>query len=173
MLFTYVSIFYLPLAFCAVSSLQYLPLDIFIQYPDTLINKAIWAIPNINDSETRNPFIITSVIVGFITLFISFNLENITTLGWRLYQGWRAKVVQDMQSLIGQHWEERGNKLESTNNARSSLPSEWWLIGYCFWRIGINIRALYRRMKWRMSPKPSDTLVKIRDIEVEGDSINN
>ncbi|KUL83782.1 hypothetical protein ZTR_06613 [Talaromyces verruculosus] len=77
MLFTYVSILYLPLAFCA----------------------SIWAIPNIADSDTRNPFIITSVVVGFISLLISFNLENITTLGWRLYEGLRAKVVQEMQGL--------------------------------------------------------------------------
>ncbi|PCH05679.1 Hypothetical protein PENO1_021120 [Penicillium occitanis (nom. inval.)] len=124
MLFTYVSIFYLPLAFCA----------------------AIWAIPNIADSDTRNPFIITSVIVGFITLLISFNLENITTLGWRLYEGWRTTVVKDMQFVDDDLWRERGNRLESINNPSSSLPSEWWLVGYWFWRLGAKVRSLdYRR----------------------------
>uniref|UniRef100_A0A093V638 Serine/threonine-protein phosphatase 6 regulatory ankyrin repeat subunit B n=1 Tax=Talaromyces marneffei PM1 TaxID=1077442 RepID=A0A093V638_TALMA len=146
MLFTYVSIFYLPLAFCA----------------------AIWAIPNITDSATRNPFIITSAIVGFITLLISFNLENISTLCWRLYQGWRAKVVQDMQFVGNDYWMERGNKLESIDTPRSNFPSEWWLIWYAFWRL---VRALYYRKKQKLAVRKLERRVKDQDIEVESGSM--
>ncbi|KAJ2986733.1 hypothetical protein NUW58_g4888 [Xylaria curta] len=55
MLLTYVSIFYLPLGYCS----------------------ALWAIPNITDGGTRTPFIITSTIVGLVTLLVAFNLEKL------------------------------------------------------------------------------------------------
>lgn len=76
-------------------------------------------------------------------MVISFNLENITTLAWRLYEGWRAKVVKDMQSANDDHWRERGNRLVSINNPSSSFPSEWWLVGYWFWKQGIKLRDLF------------------------------
>ncbi|KAL7792023.1 ankyrin repeat-containing domain protein [Trichoderma ceciliae] len=64
MLFTYVSIFYLPLGFCA----------------------ALWAIPDITDSGTRTPFIITCITVGLITLLVTFNMGRIAEMMRRVLQ---------------------------------------------------------------------------------------
>jgi hypothetical protein len=80
-----------------------------------------------------------------VTLFISFNLENITPLGWKLYQGWRAKLVKDMQHDT-HLWRHRGDELEAIN-ASSSFPSEWWLLGYMMYKPVDRFRALFTRRK--------------------------
>lgn len=103
MLLTYVSIFYLPLAFCAVSSLAspcHHSIQNFSAYQEDaeLYEKALWAIPNITDSGTRGPFVITSAIVGLITLLVVFNLENIAGSMGKVYQCWRDKVLGHMRS---------------------------------------------------------------------------
>lgn len=54
-LLTYISIFYLPLGFCA----------------------ALWAVPSIDDSKTRIPFVITTSLICLITFVVVFNLNNI------------------------------------------------------------------------------------------------
>jgi hypothetical protein len=48
--------------------------------------KALWAIPDIADSGTRNPFIITAVMVGLATYVTVYNLENISGVLGRVYQ---------------------------------------------------------------------------------------
>jgi hypothetical protein len=48
--------------------------------------KALWAIPDITDSGTRNPFIITAVMVGLATYLTVYNLENISGVVRRAYQ---------------------------------------------------------------------------------------
>ncbi|KAL7946987.1 ankyrin repeat-containing domain protein [Trichoderma barbatum] len=64
MLLTYVSIFYLPLGFCA----------------------ALWAIPNISDTSTRTPFIVIAAIVSLVTLLVTFNMEKIAATVHKGYQ---------------------------------------------------------------------------------------
>ncbi|EED14695.1 ankyrin repeat-containing protein, putative [Talaromyces stipitatus ATCC 10500] len=131
MLFTYVSIFYLPLAFCA----------------------AIWAIPNITESDTRNPFIITSVIVGFVTLFISFNLDNIAGLVQKLYRYWRKRLVQDMEN-DNHYWRERGEELGADGPSSSPTPSDWLLLGYLIHRLVDKSQGiLFRRKRTEDSQK--------------------
>ncbi|TQW02310.1 corA-like mg2+ transporter protein domain-containing protein [Cordyceps javanica] len=62
-LLTYVSIFYLPLAFCA----------------------SLWAIPSITSPHTQTAFVVTAVLVAFATYMTVFNLENLVRLPWYLY----------------------------------------------------------------------------------------
>ncbi|KAM0168178.1 hypothetical protein ACHAPF_011254 [Botrytis cinerea] len=111
-LLTYVSIFYLPLAFCA----------------------ALWAIPNITDSGTRNPFITTSIIVGFVTYMIVFNLGNIANHCTRLYEPYRTSVIKHMGSdnTTKSKWEKLTKKFESSFGPKRSdgEPSEWWILIY-------------------------------------------
>jgi hypothetical protein len=76
--------------------------------------------------------VITSTIVGLITLVIAFNLENIVGLAEKLYHGWRAKLVRDMRS--DNRWKERGEELQEFNSTRKT-PSEWWIFGYVIYRI--------------------------------------
>lgn len=139
MLLTYVSIFYLPLAYCAVSisTLLHIPLPeksycLYQTRTDKVSRQALWAIPNILDTGTKIPFIISSVVVALVTLIIAFNLENLTGLIGRVYHNWRAKLVGDMKN--DSHWKERGDKLQQSVIARER-PSEWLLLGYVMHRI--------------------------------------
>ncbi|TGO34102.1 hypothetical protein BHYA_0212g00060 [Botrytis hyacinthi] len=110
-LLTYVSIFYLPLAFCA----------------------ALWAIPNITSSGTRSPFIITTVLVG------SGVIKQICKKSPDDKESWRAderasssfrctrrvNPVNDFES----EWEKRAQSFESTFGPKrgDGKPSEWWI----------------------------------------------
>lgn len=108
-LLTYVSIFYLPLAFCA----------------------ALWAIPNITDSVTRDPFILTTVIVGFVTYMIVFNLGNIVNQSKGIYEPYRSKVIKQAsgKSSDDSKWKKRTEMFESTFSPKKGdgEPSEWWI----------------------------------------------
>lgn len=90
-LLTYVTIFYLPLAFCAVSlsilrKLAAIILSMGIVLTSVFRLKALRAIPDIADSGTRNPLIITAVMVGLATYVTVYNLENILGVLGRAYQ---------------------------------------------------------------------------------------
>ncbi|KAL7935803.1 hypothetical protein V8C35DRAFT_262360 [Trichoderma chlorosporum] len=93
MLLTYVSIFYLPLGFCA----------------------ALWAIPNITDDGTRTPFILTATMVSLITLLVTFNMEKIAVI---IQRGYRY-----FGSYIAKQWDHVASKWKETKEAQfSSLP---------------------------------------------------
>jgi hypothetical protein len=100
------------------------------------------------DSGTRNPFIITAVIVGFITYIIVFNLGNIAELSRRTYHHRRKKLLEAMREDPG--WKKRGDKFEEfrPDNDRKT-QSEWWIIVYQIW-------TLVPKMK-KSGNSPSDT----------------
>ncbi|TGO44491.1 hypothetical protein BOTNAR_0812g00010 [Botryotinia narcissicola] len=135
-LLTYVSIFYLPLVFCA----------------------ALWAIPNITSSGTRSPFILTTILVGFVTYMIVFNLGNIVKQSRRVYEPYRLGVIKqickqspdDKESWradehasssfrcarrvnplndLDSEWEKRAQRFESIFGPKrgDGEPSEWWI----------------------------------------------
>lgn len=120
-LLTYVSLFYLPLAFCA----------------------ALWAIPNITDKSTRNPFIVTAVVVGFVTYAIVFNLDNIARSCSRVYLGRRTRLVNQMQNnATSPYWRERGASLEVFQpNEDYRTSSKWWVVAY-------QVQTWARQVKW-------------------------
>ncbi|KAM0185492.1 hypothetical protein ACHAPC_005087 [Botrytis cinerea] len=105
-LLTYVSIFYLPLAFCA----------------------ALWAIPNIQESSTKGPFITTTFIVGAITYAIVLNMDFISQKIDANYSPQRQRLVDHMQKDNSEWWRETGERFEvfkPTNE--SKVPTEWWI----------------------------------------------
>jgi hypothetical protein len=106
-----------------------------------LYKQALWAIPDITESGTRNHFVITSTIVGLITLFVAFNLENIAGSTGKLYYCWRDMVVEDMQD--NNRWKERGEELRHLGPTRRT-PSEWWLLGYLMYKSLEKIKSLAR-----------------------------
>ncbi|RHZ49632.1 hypothetical protein CDV55_102505 [Aspergillus turcosus] len=111
-LLTYVSIFYLPLAFCA----------------------ALWAIPNITDSSTRNAFAAASVAVGFFTYTIVFNLENVVNFLGGKYHAYRSGVVNQMLQ-DSSPWQ------ESQPSTNRNVSSEWWILLYRMRVLMENLRA--------------------------------
>ncbi|PMD32625.1 hypothetical protein L207DRAFT_440287 [Hyaloscypha variabilis F] len=104
-LLTYVSIFYLPLAFCA----------------------ALWAIPNIQEKSTKVPFVVTSVLVGFVTYFIVFNMDFMTNKLKMWYLPRRQNVVTQMQNQ-NDWWNQIGQRFEEFKpSSESKVPTEWWI----------------------------------------------
>ncbi|EPE25312.1 hypothetical protein GLAREA_01224 [Glarea lozoyensis ATCC 20868] len=113
-LLTYVSIFYLPLAFCA----------------------ALWAIPNITEAATRTPFIVTAFFVGLATYFIVFNLDSLVTFVLKSYSRFRKGAIKQMtrdskNSPPNDKWQKRAqgfNRFESDRG--ETRPSEWYILWY-------------------------------------------
>ncbi|KAJ6021918.1 hypothetical protein N7540_007422 [Penicillium herquei] len=112
-LLTYVSIFYLPLAFCA----------------------ALWAIPNISMSDTRAAFIVTSVLLGLINFLVVANLNNISRNLGNTYNIWRARVVQEMKDDFNERWHQDGQRLDNSWPEQSKTPSEWLILQYQIYRV--------------------------------------
>ncbi|KAK3948261.1 hypothetical protein QBC32DRAFT_62823 [Pseudoneurospora amorphoporcata] len=110
-LLTYISIFYLPLGFCA----------------------ALWAVPNIDDIKTRIPFAITTSLVCLITFAVVFNLNNIANALGKTYFDRRQRLVDEMKDDPNSEWHERRQWFEEfpPNNDRKS-HSEWWIVRYQF-----------------------------------------
>ncbi|KAK3397635.1 hypothetical protein B0T20DRAFT_453711 [Sordaria brevicollis] len=108
-LLTYVSIFYLPLGFCA----------------------ALWAVPNITQSETQTPFIVATCLVSFLTLTTVFNMGNISDAIGLSYFKWRRKLLKRMENDSNTKWQGRRGMFEEfpPNNERRTV-SEWWLARY-------------------------------------------
>ncbi|KAJ3484562.1 hypothetical protein NLG97_g7021 [Lecanicillium saksenae] len=116
-LLTYVSIFYLPLAFCA----------------------ALWAIPNIDERGTRTPFIVTAILVGAVTYAIVFNLENMAGFFGRLYNARKERLLHNMENDKKSYWREVRDRFEEfPPNEERKTPSEWWVLRY-------QVSRLFRR----------------------------
>lgn len=115
-LLTYVSIFYLPLAFCA----------------------ALWAIPNITDQKTKIPFIVTATLVGLVTYVVVANLGNIIEFLARAFRSWKNKLLDRMEGDEQQHWRFVRKQFEEfPPQDGNKVPSDWWLLRYQmrdFWR---------------------------------------
>ncbi|ETS81000.1 hypothetical protein PFICI_06002 [Pestalotiopsis fici W106-1] len=113
-LLTYVSIFYLPLGFCT----------------------ALWAIPNISESATKVPFVITASLVGFVTYAIVFNLGNIKEALGKVYSGYRMRLLQQMENDKDLSWQEfRKQFKQFPPNPQQTRPSEWWILRYQLHRL--------------------------------------
>ncbi|KAL2065226.1 hypothetical protein VTL71DRAFT_2895 [Oculimacula yallundae] len=131
---TYVSIFYLPLAFCA----------------------SLWAVPNILEHATRTPFIVTSIMVGFVTYMAVFNLESLATILARASDPIEEAIIRQMKKKgaewiaraddpdgqsadqvpnpaldqlreKGAKWTRRGENLKPFGPQKDSKPSSWWI----------------------------------------------
>ncbi|PQE18870.1 ankyrin repeat-containing protein [Rutstroemia sp. NJR-2017a BBW] len=106
-LLTYISIFYLPLTFCA----------------------ALRAIPNITDSSTKNPFMTNAVIVGCVTQlyepYSSSVIDRMVAKHSSDGTGGRRKATETK-------WEKRAKRFQSSFGPKRSdgEPSEWWIPVY-------------------------------------------
>lgn len=138
-LLTYVSIFYLPLAFCA----------------------GLWAIPNINENTTRNPFICTTFLVGFCTYAVVFNLGNISAFLGGAYFRRRDQLLQKMEGDPDESWKTRRRRFdEFPPNQERKTPSEWWMVRY---QMRCLLHRLYQKMK-NVVPYPVDKEIDMGEI---------
>ncbi|KAN0104181.1 hypothetical protein V8E51_009926 [Hyaloscypha variabilis] len=113
-LLTYVSIFYLPLAFCA----------------------SLWAIPNILEHRTTVAFISTSIAVGAATYAIVLNLNNLSDNFSKAYNKYRENVLKEMIE-DSDNWHKRAMRFEEFKPSNEkTVPSEWWILIYFLRRLG-------------------------------------
>lgn len=127
---TYVSIFYLPLAFCAVGNLTYIAQG---RVADGF--QSLWAIPNITDKATRAPFIVTAILVGLVTYSFVFNMSFMSDKIYNFYHSKQEHVVAQMRREKGD-WKLIGRQFEEFKPSRENkVPSEWLILGYLIWKI--------------------------------------
>ncbi|KAK3367609.1 hypothetical protein B0H63DRAFT_84346 [Podospora didyma] len=108
-LLTYVSIFFLPLAFCV----------------------AVWSV---NETYDTSSLAITATVVSVATYFIVANLQNGTSILSRFYNQLRKRVVRKMTEYHPSNkeetiWVARGKAFSSFRPERTKeQPSEWYVL---------------------------------------------
>ncbi|KAH8801460.1 hypothetical protein F5884DRAFT_684657 [Xylogone sp. PMI_703] len=103
-LLTYVSIFYLPLAFSA----------------------AIWSI---NESYSTSAFAITSILVALGTYFLVANLENLVVKVKYFYGSFKTPIVSRMKLHNETIWKAKGENFSRFSPVREKVkPSEWYIL---------------------------------------------
>lgn len=124
-LLTYVSIFYLPLAFCA----------------------AVWAIPNIDMSGTKTAFSVTALLLGIVNFLVVANVGNLSRLLGGIYKVWRTRIVQQMKDDPKGNMNQMGRNLENSWPERFTGPSEWLILRYQIIKSFRWIRSYFRRRR--------------------------
>jgi hypothetical protein len=127
-LLTYVSIFYLPLAFCA----------------------GLWSI---NNSYSIPHFIITTTVIALTNYLLVANLEAVVTFCTSLYRSARGPIIRRMQLDSKGKWSKRGIDFSSFRPEREKVePSEWYILWFVFVELLRKIGAL--KLDERKDPIP-------------------
>jgi hypothetical protein len=111
-LLTYVSIFYLPLAFCA----------------------GLWSI---NNSYSIPHFIITTTVIALTNYLLVANLEAVVTFCTSLYRSARGPIIRRMQLDSKGKWSKRGIDFSSfrpereKSSHRSGTFFGLFLLNFC------------------------------------------
>ncbi|KAK3355286.1 hypothetical protein B0H65DRAFT_416578 [Neurospora tetraspora] len=135
-LLTYVSIFYLPLGFCA----------------------ALWAVPNIDQFNTRKAFIIATCLVSLVTLTVVFNMGNISDALGLTYFHWRKKTLQAMENDPNTKWQgRRGRFDEFPPNIERRVASEWWIAHYQAYQLGRKVKDGLKTFKGRFTGREANS----------------
>lgn len=105
-LLTFVSIFFLPLAFCT----------------------SLWSI---NDKFSSTALIVVIVIVALATYMTMFNINRLVNTFGRIYDHKKRKVVQAMKSDRDNTWKQRGLRFDVfLPKHENPAPSEWYITLY-------------------------------------------
>ncbi|THV70921.1 hypothetical protein D6D28_04809 [Aureobasidium pullulans] len=105
-LLTYVSIFYLPLGFCA----------------------SLWST---TDTFSWNGLKFAMVLTAVITYLVAFNLNQLVRLSRSIYDVGRKKVVKSMTESENDDWKKRGARFgQFQPPPLKPQPSEWLLLWY-------------------------------------------
>ncbi|KAF7507827.1 hypothetical protein GJ744_009991 [Endocarpon pusillum] len=103
---TFVSIFFLPLAFCT----------------------SLWSI---NDKFSSTSFIIVIVIVALTTYAMVFNVNSLVHTFRFVYDTKKRRLVNDMKSDPDERWKQRGQRFEVFRPRHEDPePSEWYITLY-------------------------------------------
>lgn len=102
-LLTFVSIFFLPLAFTT----------------------SLWSV---NDQFSMTALIYVVIIVALVTYFIMFNINSLAQGFGRIYDNKKKRVVRAMKRDRNENWKRRGQRFEAFRPKHESPePSEWYI----------------------------------------------
>jgi hypothetical protein len=121
-LLTYVSIFFLPPAFCV----------------------ALWSM---NEDYSVPPFVITTTTVAAGTYLVVANLDGITRILAQAYSLVRQRVIRLMEQDKRGTWSEKGSQLGRFRPEREGRDiSEWNIAYYLLMYAGISVVDFVRRV---------------------------
>jgi hypothetical protein len=95
--------------------------------------------------STRNPFIITTVLVGIMTYVIVFNMMNISGILGQRYNEHRKRLLDQMQIDPSKIWNTRRKRFEEFTPNIERKTSEWWVIAY-------GIREMFKKKQRIINP---------------------
>jgi len=126
-LLTYVTIFYLPLAFCAVCAI---PDPRSFHLADKEF-QTLWAVPD--NFGGMHIFAIVITVVSVTTYFVVFNLNHLTFYLVTLHHYIRDPLTDWMNSETGEHgkpspWTEHGRRFRRWKPGQPEPPPSEWLI---------------------------------------------
>ncbi|KAF7920989.1 hypothetical protein EAE99_007841 [Botrytis elliptica] len=128
-LLTFVSIFFLPLSF----------------------TMSIWSI---NDSALAHIDIMigVAVVLGIITYFVVFNVDNIVFLSSQFIKKLEAGTIEHMKNNDNDVWKQRGEGLTepALANEQNATPSSWRIPQYV-WLLALDwITSIMRHIRYHM-----------------------
>jgi hypothetical protein len=156
-LLTYVTIFYLPLAFCTVR--KSLDNESFKLANEDC--KTLWAVPN--NFGGMHVFAIVITLVSLATYFVVFNLTHLIYYLVVLYQSIRRPLTNWMNSELDEEgnpspWAERGRRFRRWKPAHPEpAPSEWLVLWY-------GVFCIARALKTIQASKVIAKVVYLADI---------
>lgn len=120
-------------------------------YPSSNANfwlpQAIWAIPNILDSNTTRSFIGTSIVVGVATYTVVLNLDTLASKVRKHYDAQKRKVIQQMQTEPQLDWRKLGERFEEFKPLMEKrVPSEWWICIFIIRRLPWYVLEVWRKI---------------------------
>lgn len=128
-LLTYVSIFYLPLSFCA----------------------SLWSTTN---TFSWTNLAITMVLLSFFTYVFTFNLERLVRHAHDLYTSYKRHIVDRMGADLGVQssaWADRAKRFDVFEpDRRSTKPTDW----YVLWASVLLAGRWWRRKFWSGAWRP-------------------
>lgn len=131
-LLTYVSIFYLPLSFCA----------------------ALWSI---NESCSTSAFAITALLIALTTYFLVSNLENAVSFVRSLYRVIKRPIIRRMVDDPDEKWAAKGKSFTSFRPDRANAePSEWHIVLFLVVEILRKLGVVKTKLRQDQTDKPDD-----------------
>lgn len=120
-LLTYVTIFFLLLAFSTVGT------GFDRNDQGTNMEQSLW---NINENYRRDTLIWIAAVVACTTYIVTFNLNWLAGVVGKWYQGFKVPLLQRMAVESDEAWAKRGKDLSEFRVKKEPKPSEWFLVFY-------------------------------------------
>lgn len=88
-----------------------------------------------NNQFSRTSFVITILVVAFVTYLTMFNVNSLVQFGGSLYDAQKKDIVRAMKADKDEIWKQRGKRFEVFRPKHEHPePSEWYISMYMLLR---------------------------------------